>query len=49
VLVGAARVAAHIHRPIDSVGSFVFAGIAVFVTQVLRGKWRKGRRAGPIR
>ena len=49
VLVGAARVAAHIHSPIDIVGSFVFAAIAVFVTQVLVGRWREGRRTDQIR
>lgn len=49
VLVGAARVAAHIHSPIDIVGSFVFAALAVFVTQVLVGRWREGRRAGKLR
>ncbi len=35
VLVGAARVAAHIHSPIDIVGSFVFAAIAVLATRPL--------------
>ena len=33
-LIGGARVAAHIHSPIDIVGSFVFAGIAALLTHL---------------
>ena len=33
LLVGASRVAAHVHSPIDIIGSFVFAGIAVLATR----------------
>ena len=32
VVVSAARVAAHVHSPIDIIGSFVFSGVAVLVT-----------------
>lgn len=49
VAVGAARVAAHVHSPIDIVGSFVFSAIAAFVagrvTPSLRkrsSRWRQG-------
>ncbi len=47
VLVGAARVAAHVHSPIDIIGSFVFSAIAVWAVNrawpfVRRSKW--GRR-----
>lgn len=31
VVVGAARVAAHVHSPIDIVGSFVFAGVSAAI------------------
>ncbi len=34
VLIGGARVAAHVHSPIDIVGSFVFSAIAVLVTHL---------------
>jgi len=51
-LIGGARVAAHIHSPIDIVGSFVFAGIAAILTHqgfkyfgsdVERPTWRQRR------
>lgn len=32
VLIGAARVAAHVHHPLDILGSFVFSAVAVMVT-----------------
>jgi undecaprenyl-diphosphatase len=35
VLVGTARVLAHIHSPIDILGSFVFAAIATYVTRYI--------------
>lgn len=35
VAVGAARVAAHVHAPVDIVGSFVFSAVAAFVAQRL--------------
>ncbi len=48
VMVGAARVAAHIHSPIDIIGSFVIGAIAVFVAQVVVAKglksWMASRR-----
>lgn len=39
VLVGAARVAAHVHSPIDIAGSFVFAAIAAVLMQFLVRWW----------
>ncbi len=39
LLVGIARVAAHIHHPIDIVGSFVIAALAVAVVQVISRRW----------
>jgi undecaprenyl-diphosphatase len=42
-LVGAARVAAHIHNPRDIVASFVIAALAVALTQLLSHLWN-GRR-----
>lgn len=44
VLVGAARVAAHIHTPVDIIGSFVLAAFAVLFVRVV-SNWWKGRRA----
>ncbi len=35
VAVGAARVAAHVHAPVDIVGSFVFSAVAALVVQRL--------------
>ncbi|MBW4029757.1 MAG: phosphatase PAP2 family protein [Acidobacteria bacterium] len=35
VLIGAARVAAHVHHPLDILGSFVFSAIAVVATSWL--------------
>jgi len=35
VLVGAARVAAHVHSPIDIIGSFVFAGVSAAIIVAL--------------
>ncbi len=48
VAVGAARVAAHVHAPVDIVGSFVFSAVAVLVVQSLT-RWRRlspGRQRG---
>ena len=39
VLIGAARVAAHIHSPIDIVGSFVFAALATVLTRLIVGRF----------
>ncbi len=47
LLVGAARVAAHIHNPIDIVGSFVIAAIAVALTQLISRTW-DARRPKPV-
>lgn len=43
VLIGAARVAAHIHSPVDIVGSFVFAAIAALVTRPLLHRFLPAR------
>ena len=40
VLVGASRVAAHVHSPIDIIGSFVFSGVAALVANVVT-KWAR--------
>lgn len=48
LLVGAARVAAHIHNPIDIVGSFVIAALAVVVVQWI-ATLRSPRRHGAHR
>jgi undecaprenyl-diphosphatase len=40
LLVGFARVAAHIHRPIDIVGSFVIAALSVALVQLASRLWR---------
>lgn len=37
LLVGVARVAAHVHSPIDIIGSFVFAGVSAAIIVVLDG------------
>jgi undecaprenyl-diphosphatase len=42
VLIGAARVAAHIHQPIDIVGSFVIAAVSVLIVNAFT-KWRRTR------
>jgi undecaprenyl-diphosphatase len=45
VLIGWARVAAHIHHPIDVVGSFVLAAVSVAIVQVGAReiqRWRSG-------
>ena len=39
VLIGAARVAAHIHSPIDIVGSFVFAALATLLARFIVGRF----------
>lgn len=44
VLIGWARVAAHIHNPIDIVGSFVIAGLSVIVVYLIATIW--GSRRG---
>lgn len=44
VLIGWARVAAHIHGPIDIVGSFVIAGLAVIIVHLIATIW--GSRRG---
>jgi undecaprenyl-diphosphatase len=43
LLVGASRVAAHIHNPIDIVGSFVIATLAVVVVQGISKLWVQDR------
>lgn len=40
LLVGIARVAAHIHHPIDIVGSFVIAALSVALVQLASRLWR---------
>jgi len=43
VLVGWARVAAHIHHPIDIIGSFVLAALSVAIVELgarLGQRWR---------
>lgn len=45
LLVSAARVAARIHSPIDIVGSFVIAAVAVVIVQVVSRLWDERRRA----
>jgi undecaprenyl-diphosphatase len=47
LLVGAARVAAHIHNPIDIAGSFVIAAIAVALTQLI-ARLREARNTGAV-
>lgn len=47
LLVGAARVAVHIHHPIDIVGSFVIAAIAVALTQLI-SRWWDARNTGAV-
>jgi undecaprenyl-diphosphatase len=48
LLIGAARVAAHIHHPIDIVGSFVIAAIAVIVVRVLAHLWQREHPSHPV-
>ena len=43
LLVGVARVAAHIHNPIDIVGSFVLAALAVVIVQFISRTWVDNR------
>ncbi len=43
VVIGAARVAAHVHHPIDILGSFVFSVIAVAVTSWIARNERVAR------
>jgi undecaprenyl-diphosphatase len=46
VLIGWARVLAHIHHPIDIIGSFVFAALAVGLVQLgarLAKRWRPAK------
>ena len=47
LLVSAARVAAHVHSPIDIVGSFIFALIGALVVVWVNGKFARGRHALP--
>jgi len=44
VLIGWARVATHIHSPIDIVGSFVIAGLSVIIVHLIATIW--GSRRG---
>jgi undecaprenyl-diphosphatase len=44
VLVSAARVAAHVHHPLDIVGSFVFSALAVAITSWIAKDGRLTRR-----
>lgn len=47
LLVSWARVAAHIHNPIDIVGSFVIAAVSVAVVHFVTKWWRaRGKRSG---
>ncbi|MHB8380467.1 MAG: phosphatase PAP2 family protein [Acidimicrobiales bacterium] len=46
LLVSWARVAAHIHNPIDMVGAFVISAVAVVVVRVVT-KWWRGRKKAP--
>jgi len=39
LLVGIARVAAHIHHPIDIAGSFIIAALSVALLQVISQRW----------
>jgi undecaprenyl-diphosphatase len=43
LLVGVARVAAHIHHPIDIVGSFVIAALSVALIQLATRGWKRMR------
>ena len=43
VLIGAARVGAHVHHPIDILGSFVFSGLAVLATAMIARNERVAR------
>ena len=45
LLVGVARVAAHIHHPIDIAGSFVIAALSVAFVQLLAFGWRRAHPA----
>ena len=47
LLVSAARVAAHVHSPIDIVGSVIFALIGALVVVWVNGKFARGRHALP--
>lgn len=47
LLVSAARVAAHVHSPIDIVGSFVFALIGAWVVVLIDRRLEHGRHALP--
>ncbi|MGO8684994.1 MAG: phosphatase PAP2 family protein [Thermoleophilia bacterium] len=55
LLVGSARVAAHVHSPIDIIGSIVFAGVAALVARppanwaLQRWTPRNARRSRPHR
>jgi undecaprenyl-diphosphatase len=44
LLVGVGRVAAHIHHPIDIVGSFVIAALAVAIVDVASRWWTGARK-----
>ena len=43
VLIGAARVGAHVHHPLDILGSFVFSALAVLVTAMIARNERVAR------
>lgn len=46
VLVGGARVVAHVHSPIDIIGSFVFSGVSALIIVFLdRAVMRRGAHA----
>jgi undecaprenyl-diphosphatase len=44
LLVGAARVAAHLHNPVDILGSFAIAALAVALVQLVAKFWNDRRR-----
>jgi undecaprenyl-diphosphatase len=48
LLIGAARVAAHIHHPIDIVGSFAIAALAVGLIQAIASTMRNRRSDPPV-
>lgn len=43
VLIGWARVAAHVHSPIDIVGSFVISGVSVAIVHLIATIWSSRR------
>lgn len=48
-LVGAARVAAHIHNPQDIVGSFVIAALSVAITELVMRQWEQRQHRAAVR